>query len=86
MVDPVVGREQSLALLREHLPVLRERFGVCELTLFGSTARDEATADSDVDILVTFDHTPQTSWGCYEAQSYLAEALRPQRRSWSSAA
>jgi len=73
MGDPVVGREESLALLREHMPVLRERFGVCDLALFGSTARDEATADSDVDVLVTFDRKPDTSWGDYEAQSYLAE-------------
>lgn len=75
MSDPVVGRDEALALLREHLPVLRERYGVCELALFGSTARDEATADSDVDLLVTFDRTPETSWGCYEAQSYLAEVF-----------
>ena len=75
MSDPVIGRDEALALLREHLPVLRERYGVCELALFGSTARDAATADSDVDILVTFDRTPETSWGCYEAQSYLAEVF-----------
>ncbi len=73
MGDPVVGREESLALLREHLPVLRRRFGVCELALFGSTARDQATADSDVDILVSFEREPDTSWGCYTAQSYLTE-------------
>lgn len=73
MVDPVVGRDESLALLREQLPVLKERFGVAELSLFGSTARDEATADSDVDILVSFDREPETSWGCYAAQSYLTD-------------
>ena len=72
---PVVGREESLVLLREHLPVLRERFGISEIALFGSTARDEATADSDVDILVTFDRKPDTSWGCYEAQTYLSEVF-----------
>ncbi len=73
MGDPVVSREESLALLREHMPVLRERFGVCELALFGSTARDEATADSDVDVLVTFNRKPEASWGCYAAQSYLTD-------------
>ena len=42
-----------LALLREHKPVLAERFGVVDLALFGSTVRDEAGPDSDIDILVT---------------------------------
>ena len=73
MVDPIVGRDEVLALLREHMPVLKERFGVSELSLFGSTARDEATADSDVDILVTFTREPEASWGCYEAQIFLSE-------------
>ena len=73
MPKPVVRREEVLILLREHMPVLRERFGVADLTLFGSTARDEADSDSDVDILVTFDRQPETSWGCYAAQSYLAD-------------
>lgn len=73
MVGPILGREAALSLLREHMPVLRERYGVAELSLFGSTARDEATAESDVDVLVRFDREPETSWGCYEAQSYLSD-------------
>ncbi|BAW96759.1 DNA polymerase beta domain protein region [[Synechococcus] sp. NIES-970] len=32
-----------------------EKFGVKSLALFGSTARDEATIDSDLDFLVEFD-------------------------------
>ena len=36
-------------------------------------ARDEATAESDIDILVTFEREPETSWGCYAAQSYLSD-------------
>lgn len=34
------------------------RFGVKSLELFGSLARDEAHATSDVDILVEFEETP----------------------------
>jgi hypothetical protein len=55
------------------MPELKQRFGVSELALFGSTARGEAAADSDVDILVAFTREPETSWGCYEAQTYLSE-------------
>ncbi len=47
-------RQDVLAILKAHLPELRERYGVGRLALFGSVARDEAHDDSDVDILVEF--------------------------------
>ena len=46
-----------MRLLREHIEDLR-RFHVRSLAIFGSVARDEARADSDVDILVDLDGTP----------------------------
>ncbi len=55
MAREALGRSETLALLREHKPVLAERFGVAGLALFGSTARDEADPDSDIDILVRYD-------------------------------
>ena len=41
------------------------RFGVVRLALFGSTARDCATPDSDIDVLVGFDSvaTPEAFFG-----------------------
>ena len=53
MAERALSSAEALALLREHKPVLAERFGVADLALFGSTARDEAGPDSDIDILVT---------------------------------
>ena len=53
MVEQAMRKSEVLALLREHKPVLAERFGVGDLALFGSTVRDEAGPDSDIDILVT---------------------------------
>jgi hypothetical protein len=50
-----MNRQEVLQILHEALPGLRERFGIQELALFGSMARDEAGPDSDVDVLVTFD-------------------------------
>jgi hypothetical protein len=47
-------RDEILHLLREHLTELQSKFGVKSLAFFGSVARDEARADSDVDILVEF--------------------------------
>ena len=47
-------RGAAIALLKSALPELRQRFGVLRLVLFGSVARDEAAAGSDVDVLVEF--------------------------------
>jgi hypothetical protein len=47
-------RQDVLDKLAAHERELRE-LGVSSLSLFGSVARDEATAGSDVDLLVEFD-------------------------------
>lgn len=41
-----------LDLLREHKPVLEKKFFLKEIGLFGSYARNEAHADSDIDLIV----------------------------------
>jgi predicted nucleotidyltransferase len=51
-------REEAISALRGYLPALRRDFGVRRIALFGSTARDEARDDSDLDILVEFDVIP----------------------------
>lgn len=50
-------REEILNVLSTHLPELA-RFQVKSLAVFGSVARGEASADSDVDILAEFDGAP----------------------------
>jgi predicted nucleotidyltransferase len=67
-----MNRETVLALLRAHLPELRERFGVQRLRLFGSFARDAARDDSDVDVLVDFG-APATPDALFGAQFYLED-------------
>ncbi len=69
-----MDRQQVLDTLRQHKPILEERFGVTELTLFGSFARDQATDDSDVDIIVKF-NGPATSKGYLGTLFYLEEQL-----------
>jgi predicted nucleotidyltransferase len=69
-----MGRTQTLELLTRSKPLLAERFGVTELALFGSTARDEARADSDVDVLVDFDG-PATSARYFGVQFFLEDLL-----------
>lgn len=46
-------RDEVIARIREHLPEL-EQFDVRSIALFGSVARDQATPESDVDVLVEF--------------------------------
>ena len=64
------SRDDALRLLSEHKRTLSERFGVLDVALFGSAARDEATEDSDVDVLAWFDQDAAKRRP-YEAQSYL---------------
>jgi uncharacterized protein len=47
-------RDDAIRLLKRAEPELRAR-GVRSLALFGSTARDEAGPESDVDVLVELD-------------------------------
>ena len=51
-----------------------QRFGVVDLALFGSIVRDQATDDSDVDILVRFD-SPATSKRYFGVQFYIEDLL-----------
>ncbi|MCU0929381.1 MAG: nucleotidyltransferase family protein [Burkholderiaceae bacterium] len=48
-------RTEILELLMRQRAEMARRFGACQLSLFGSAARDELRADSDVDVLVEFD-------------------------------
>ncbi len=65
---------ETLALLRAHKRELVDRFGVAGLALFGSRARDEAGAASDVDILVRFEG-PADSRRYFGVQFYLEDLL-----------
>lgn len=53
-----MDRSEVLNRLRATSPELRKQFGVLSLRLFGSIARDEATTNSDVDVLVDFGGPP----------------------------
>jgi len=55
-----MGRNDVLSVLTAHRSDL-EGFGVQSLRLFGSVAREEDSADSDVDLLVSFRGKPTFS-------------------------
>jgi predicted nucleotidyltransferase len=67
-----MDRAAAIAKLKEHEPELKQ-LGVEHLYLFGSTARDEAREDSDVDLF--FDH-PLGSLGLFELMDVKDAAAR----------
>ena len=69
-----MNRDEVLNALRAHKPTLTEQFGVTGLALFGSFARDQATDQSDVDVLVMFDG-PATSSSYFGVQFYIEDLL-----------
>jgi len=70
----IMNRSEVLDVLTRVKPDLARRFGVVQLLLFGSTVRNEAKPDSDVDIVVSFDG-PATSRRYFGVQFYLEDAL-----------
>ena len=67
-----MNRTRVLELLTQSKPILAARYGVTQLALFGSIARNTARSDSDIDILVAFDG-PATSERYFGAQFYLED-------------
>ncbi|MGZ9226613.1 MAG: nucleotidyltransferase family protein [Anaerolineales bacterium] len=67
-------QELVVQTLRQKNSELADRFGVKSLSLFGSVARNEATAVSDVDLLVEFNR-PVGYFGLFALQEYLEKLL-----------
>jgi predicted nucleotidyltransferase len=63
-----------LQALKQKNAELTTKFGVKSLLLFGSVARNEATASSDVDFLVEFNR-PVGYFGLFALQDYLEKLL-----------
>lgn len=66
--------DEILSVLRPHMPVLRHRFRVQRLEVFGSYVRGDATEESDLDVLVEFDETPSLI-GFMKLQNHLSDLL-----------
>jgi predicted nucleotidyltransferase len=65
--------EEIRAILIEHQQILRERYGVRDLAIFGSYARGEQTRISDVDLLVRLERPIGLKF--FELWDYLEEIL-----------
>jgi len=64
--------QEYIQLLKAHAPILRDRYGMTSMLLFGSAARGEQHADSDVDVLVDMPPTLRAVGG---ANDYLENLL-----------
>ena len=69
-----MNKQQAIQTLTNSKTELNKRFGITRLALFGSTARDSAKTNSDVDILVSFDGVA-TSQRYFGVQFYLEDLL-----------
>jgi predicted nucleotidyltransferase len=58
----------------ERLREFAERWKIDQLALFGSAARGELTAESDIDIAVTF--SPEAQWSLFDFASMQLELSR----------
>jgi predicted nucleotidyltransferase len=70
-----MDREHIIATLREHEAELKSA-GVVRLSLFGSVARGDSTAQSDVDLMAEFDAAKKFSvLGRVRLENRLADLL-----------
>jgi predicted nucleotidyltransferase len=67
-------RQTILDFLKHHKTELQDKYGISELALFGSYARDEAHENSDVDIAIK---TPLSDYfKLYNLKEELEEAFK----------
>ena len=52
MNQTYLQRQDALDVLRRYKPIFERQYGVTALGIFGSVARDRATGDSDLDVVV----------------------------------
>jgi predicted nucleotidyltransferase len=66
--------ETLQTLLKQQEGVFRQRYRITEIGIFGSYARGEQTATSDVDVLVDYEQAPPLS-KLLELREYLSDLV-----------
>jgi uncharacterized protein len=69
-----MNHEKVSQILQSNRSELAQKYGVRFLSLFGSVARNEANAASDIDLLVEFDR-PVGYFGLFALQDHLESIL-----------
>ena len=47
-----MNKDECITLLKKYMNILKEKYGITSLSLFGSTARGEQKEGSDIDLFV----------------------------------
>ncbi len=71
----MMQRNEAISLLERHEADLK-RFGIEHLYLFGSTARDEAKEDSDVDLFFDYEKGNFGLFELMDVKEYASQILR----------
>lgn len=71
----MTDRTKILQQLQKIKPILQREFGLTEIALFGSSARDENRADSDIDLLI--DLSKNTSSDFFNIAFQLEDLFHP---------
>lgn len=66
--------DEILSELRELLPLIRPKYDVSSIEIFGSYVRNEQNVDSDLDLLVSYSKVP-TLLKFVELKNYLSDKL-----------
>ena len=78
VIRSVMNKSDVVTRLREHQSGMAE-FGVRTIGIFGSFARDEATVDSDVDVLVEFEPEQKKTFDNFMNLSFFLEDILQRR-------
>lgn len=63
----------AISTLKEHEKLIRQKFGVKKIGIFGSFARGEEKEDSDLDVLVVFEEGQKTFDNYMDLKFYLED-------------
>lgn len=72
--ESVFSKEEIIRKLKEKKPFLTEKYNISEIGLFGSYVRNEQGKDSDLDVLISYNKSPDF-FKFLELEEYLSDLL-----------
>lgn len=66
-------RDRELKFDPDRLAEICDRYGVCELSVFGSVARGDAGSDSDIDLLFVLAPAARLGFALFDLEAELEE-------------
>lgn len=70
----MLSKQELINKLSDLKPHLKKEYGVKEIGIFGSYAKDNPNEESDIDILVSFDK--QVGWSFFSLELFLEEVFQ----------